>query len=414
MDDTYQKELRLLCRLSEESTLQEVTDIAFELLGNPVFIADAAQNILAHSKVGTELDEAWESNIVKGELDRLSWAQLREINALHSRSAQSRFPILVRDEARPQPRAIRSITNQTGLVGAVVMPEFFKPISETDLFLLELISKLVKQKLCFAWRSADGPEAGLTHFLTRLLDGPAMSREQVKNHLARIAYTPALYVMLLRPGGEAALRPDQLLSRAVGLLHCVGMQYHDEIVLLYGRKEMASSWPQDEPRLCRLLASWSVSVGISGCFSDLSQLRQYYQDAAAALRLGAQLRPGERIHPYNEFLSYHMLERLSGVAQLRKFCHEKILLLEDYEKTRGGDLLTTLQVYLESAKNLSRTAKVMNVHPKTVRYRIDRCMELARSDLEDGNEIYSFITSLRIIAYLRSRQAPAELPGTGE
>jgi DNA-binding PucR family transcriptional regulator len=63
------------------------------------------------------------------------------------------------------------------------------------------------------------------------------------------------------------------------------------------------------------------------------------------------------------------------------------------------ELCATLEVYLEQAKSLAKAAEVLFIHRNTVRYRINKCMELMNTDLEDGNEIFAYILSLRILEY---------------
>lgn len=55
-----------------------------------------------------------------------------------------------------------------------------------------------------------------------------------------------------------------------------------------------------------------------------------------------------------------------------------------------------------------RTAEILFIHRNTVRYRINKCMELLGSDLEDGNEIFAFILSLRMLEYRRKLLDPAD------
>lgn len=54
-----------------------------------------------------------------------------------------------------------------------------------------------------------------------------------------------------------------------------------------------------------------------------------------------------------------------------------------------------------------KTAELLFIHRNTVRYRIHKCTELINSDLEDGNEIFAFILSLRILEYRKKVLPPA-------
>ena len=39
-----------LCQLTHASSLQQICDLAYEIMGNPVFISDMAHTILAYTK----------------------------------------------------------------------------------------------------------------------------------------------------------------------------------------------------------------------------------------------------------------------------------------------------------------------------------------------------------------------------
>jgi DNA-binding PucR family transcriptional regulator len=94
------------------------------------------------------------------------------------------------------------------------------------------------------------------------------------------------------------------------------------------------------------------------------------------------------------------------------FCHRKVL---DMEAHDSGDakLVPTLHAYLENTKSMAKTAAQLFLHRNTVRYRINKCMEVMESDFSDSNETFAFVLSLRILEYERrvSGQSEAEAAG---
>jgi DNA-binding PucR family transcriptional regulator len=52
----------------------------------------------------------------------------------------------------------------------------------------------------------------------------------------------------------------------------------------------------------------------------------------------------------------------------------------DYDREHHGGLVRTVEVYLQCDCNLQRTGEQLFLHPKTVRYRLDRVEELAGID----------------------------------
>jgi DNA-binding PucR family transcriptional regulator len=54
-----------------------------------------------------------------------------------------------------------------------------------------------------------------------------------------------------------------------------------------------------------------------------------------------------------------------------------------YDHEHGADLVKTLTRYLDSGGNYDQTARVLNIHRSTLRYRLGRIRELAGCDLQD-------------------------------
>ena len=60
-----QKDAELLLKISHADSLQELVDLGFQLLGNPIFIDDMYRNVLAYSQDVTIDDPLWQENIVE-------------------------------------------------------------------------------------------------------------------------------------------------------------------------------------------------------------------------------------------------------------------------------------------------------------------------------------------------------------
>ena len=57
--------VKTLCRISHCKSLQEAADLAYELLGNPIFITDSARTVLAYTKCVEINFPDWQETIVK-------------------------------------------------------------------------------------------------------------------------------------------------------------------------------------------------------------------------------------------------------------------------------------------------------------------------------------------------------------
>lgn len=403
MDDGLNGKLALLCSLAEANSLQMIVDTAFELFGNPVFIEDLARMHLAFTKC-VEIDDAdWQRDIVQGEISRNNLQQSKEVKEVHEESSRAQLPIIVKDQAKPYPRMIRSLYIKGRHVGVLVMPSIIKPFAMTDIHLFELFSVYVVRRMEKEHYLFSSDEKVIENFIIRILDGEVFTPVQVRTRLELLNWRPLqhMYIAVIRPEDsiDEAEPLDPILDRLSSIPYCRAFIYSGLIVFLMSRKTQVSDWTVDEPEFYAILNKWRLLAGISRVFSDMACTREHYLEAVAGLRLGGNLATRQRLYTYNEFSLYYLLERLPPEISLRDYCNEKILTLEKYDKTQDNELLVTLQMYLEHARSLSKTAELLFIHRNTVRYRINKCMELLQTDMTNSHEIFSFILSLRIILF---------------
>ena len=81
-------------------------------------------------------------------------------------------------------------------------------------------------------------------------------------------------------------------------------------------------------------------------------------------------------------------------------------------KDPGNPLFRTVRTFLLSGRSLETSARLLNVHPNTVRYRLKRSAELTGWDPTDTREAYVLLTAIKIGLIRDARRAQAE--GSGE
>jgi len=85
------------------------------------------------------------------------------------------------------------------------------------------------------------------------------------------------------------------------------------------------------------------------------------------------------------------LIRETGAALLRP--------LRDYDETRGGQLLRTLEVFLSSGGRLSVAANELYVHPNTLRHRIQLIQDITGRSLDSTRDRTDFDLALALAAH---------------
>lgn len=396
--------IELLCRLTHVSSLQQLCDLICDITGNPVFISDLAHTILAYTRSVEVPDPTWQANIVHANLDYNTIRQDREVGSVHAGSTGSHRPVLVDDGHLPYPRIIKTLINDGQAVGVMVLTSYLRPFGANDLELVELISSFVVPCLMRERYHISASSNAVENYFIKLLDGARFSRERVDKRLDVLGYQrrPCTYVLAIcaRDGSDTSEHRSlrELLLEFSSLPHSRVFLYNSVLVMVYGSAEPVSDWEEQLPGLTGLLEQWHLIAGVSRQISAMERFRDYYVQARAILDTGRLLDRPSLYYPYDNLSSFLLFDRIPA-DELELYCHQQIRELWHYDREHGTELCDTLQVYLEQAKSLSRTADLLFIHRNTVRYRVNRCMELLDSRLENGNEIFSYILSLRILEY---------------
>ncbi|OLN29147.1 PucR family transcriptional regulator [Desulfosporosinus metallidurans] len=144
----------------------------------------------------------------------------------------------------------------------------------------------------------------------------------------------------------------------------------------------------------------TVSVGIGSDFSSVINLSKSFHQAQLALEIGRKIRGYDNIFDFQELGIYSFLSQF-GKEQLRETCLFKLERLLEYDRTNKGDLLKTMESYLDCNANINKTASKMYIHPNTVKYRLNRIKEVLGEDpFENGEQKLSYHFSLKAFKVL--------------
>jgi PucR family transcriptional regulator, purine catabolism regulatory protein len=92
---------------------------------------------------------------------------------------------------------------------------------------------------------------------------------------------------------------------------------------------------------------------------------------------------------------------LAAVADERLVDYARRLLgpLMEHDRARNGSLVATLRAYLETGEQ-QQAAKLLRVHPNTLRYRLDRIREISGVELDDAETRLNLAVALRVQSLL--------------
>ena len=112
--------------------------------------------------------------------------------------------------------------------------------------------------------------------------------------------------------------------------------------------------------------------------------------------VGSILQKGENIFLFRELyfdiICCHYIERLGNCASVPYPIRKLAAIDENGQK----NYIETLTCYLENFMKLSDTAEALNVHPNTVRFRMERIYEILGTDLKNPDDAQNIYTGLRL------------------
>lgn len=115
-------------------------------------------------------------------------------------------------------------------------------------------------------------------------------------------------------------------------------------------------------------------VGISQPFDEAQNFNTSVRQAASSAKLGSFLQK-QWIY-YEEIHTYNLLLSIKDPEVLKKFCLQVLSPLEKYGTKHNLNLIKTVELYLNNNGDYKKTAKELDQHENTIRFRISKAKSL--------------------------------------
>ena len=144
------------------------------------------------------------------------------------------------------------------------------------------------------------------------------------------------------------------------------------------------------------LSGQHVRVGVGRAVAGAEARRSYHEARCTleALSLGLGGREA-KIATYRDLGSFQLLLSLQDDEALKLFCDSILGPIEQSEGYYGGELMRSLEAFIEENGQWERAAKRLFCHRHTLRYRIRRVEELTGRDLASARDRIEFWLALR-------------------
>lgn len=130
----------------------------------------------------------------------------------------------------------------------------------------------------------------------------------------------------------------------------------------------------------------------------LDHLAEAYQQAFDTQKILQLMGNQHAVASYEDIGIYQIFAETDNLERLERFIPEMIWTLNE----ENPELLKTFQTFIDVNQNYSEAAEKLFVHPKTVRYRIDRLKETFQIDLQNPEEILRYSIGMRLLKLIPS------------
>jgi len=140
-----------------------------------------------------------------------------------------------------------------------------------------------------------------------------------------------------------------------------------------------------------------LSAGIGGvaALTD-SAMPTAVKEALFAQRIAQSRSAGPPVFDIAGAGMYRIFSQVTEVGDLRETVQETLGPLIEEDRRRGSDLVLTLRTFLEHDRRVNATARTLNLHPNSLRYRMDSISKLLNVNLDDPDTRFFTLMALRL------------------
>jgi purine catabolism regulator len=186
-----------------------------------------------------------------------------------------------------------------------------------------------------------------------------------------------------------------------------GILDNNTIVLVYDVEEyndniVGSVKKYFEPIFRQIKNAFSdreIKLGMGDVVEDICSIGKSYIGALKSVDIGPYIYPDKEMVAFEDLGPFGLL-RLQNI-QRKNFGSNFSKIYPLLKEPNSEELISTLQVYLESESNCNIAAKKLYIHSNTVRYRISKIQQICNINLEDPIERLKTEITLKFIDILK-------------
>ncbi|WKY48048.1 helix-turn-helix domain-containing protein [Eubacteriaceae bacterium ES3] len=393
--NNYAYNLLNLCQ--NGASIQEILDTGYKTLNNPMMLFNTSFGLLAHA--GTQYvqnEPLLERTIEKGYQEKEFLDKILDESALNPDHQN----IIIKEKGILNHSLITGkIVRNNQLLGYLELFECNKPVSDINLQQLSLLCQFLSIALIETTSKNLAGNTLIESFLTDLLENRIQGQSAIEERAnlfnlvlydSMVAITVAYNDILHNP--EKIYLLKKKLQNHFNK-HTVVVFEH-RIVILFDSKNSASPLSLEElDRFEAILKEDHCIAGISLPFSSIAKFHKHYKQSLACIEIMRRLNYASPLLKYDDCKTTHMMLHYSDICDLEGLVCDEVKLLFACDNDKGSELADTLFFFARNRQDITATAKKMNLHYNTIKYRINQIVELTDIDFDDPRKMYDIIVS---------------------
>lgn len=405
--------MSLLGAIQNGKNTQQILDIGYEVLGNPLLLVDISLCFVAHSGGNAiENEPLWEWTLSKGYVtdEYVESIMTGNQHVQDYQDGETIIPTNQQSELMNHRQIVGRVVSDGIPLGYVKLMEYNRTITETDQKILIALCRFLALSLR-EQSSTTLPSAHplIDSFLIALLNQKLYDHDAIDERVRRfnLKLYDNLTVLVIELGESRTLmdRIYYIKRKLQNALNRDTILFHGgKLVILYDSKAIDPFVPSELQSFERILQDHGCRAGISLCFHCIDKLSEHYQQALTCLTLASKLNREDTILHYDDFSVLHMINSFSEQADITGLIHPILLTLDQQDREKGSDFMNTLNVYLRHNQDIEQTSKELHIHYNTLKYRMKRMKDLTDINFFDGNLLFRLRLSFQINDFLHRKK----------
>lgn len=395
--------------------LEEFADIISEILQCPITVEDVNHRLLAYSTHDERTDSARIATIMGRRVPE------KVINNLWKEGViptllKSREPIHVKkiDNIGFGDRVAISIWHKEDVLGFIWALEIERSFTEKDYELLKKAAEAVKSKLLQLQTRKNKKSERSQEFFWKLLTNHIQTNEEIIENFQVLHITPAslFNVVVFHFAQEITSEKEKQISYLLKtsehlkiLLYTIDRNKLILLTSLDNLNQHSHEINNFVERFVNMMEKRfeikSIKPAFSSVYSDYQKISKAYKETLIVLSIKEKF-PSDtaNIHGYQNMGIYQLIDLLLEKRKQEEYENQALQKLHEYDCKYKSNLVETLEIFLNNDSNTSEVAKILNIHPNTLSYRLKRICEISEIDLKNVNQKMVLYLDLKLQKFM--------------